>query len=118
MNENQKSIVDWAGQAFGRCSLLALSMKIEDEVNELRDNLSALVRTEDLKLKDSSRRASLEECADVFILLCQIAERLDGDLMEAVAAKMRINRARQWRRLPDGRFQPVENYVKASGKSP
>jgi hypothetical protein len=37
-----------------------------------------------------------QECADVFITLCRIAETLGCDLMTEVAEKMAINRAREW----------------------
>lgn len=47
------------------------------------------------------------EAADVSIMLQQVADRLNVWLDNEVNAKMRINRARDWRKLSSGRFQHV-----------
>ena len=51
------------------------------------------------------RAAVEEECADVNIMLLQVAEAIGGHLDPAVDSKMAINRRRTWSRLPSGRHQ-------------
>lgn len=50
------------------------------------------------------RPLNLEEMADVFIVLMTIIPSWPR-LLLAVAAKMKVNRARTWHELPDGTWQ-------------
>lgn len=85
--ETQKTISDWADITFGnggtnfRCATRA-----NEEMSEL---LTALASDDRLK--------ALEEIADIYIVLCRVATRLDGDIHEWVERKMKINRSREWK---------------------
>lgn len=52
-----------------------------------------------------------KECADVFIMLAQVAEKLNVDLPTVVNYKMGVNRNRAWTRSPSGKMQHVETFL-------
>lgn len=52
-----------------------------------------------------------KECADVFIMLAQVAEKLNVDLQTVVDFKMGVNRNRNWTRSPSGKMQHVETFL-------
>lgn len=53
---------------------------------------------------DAERNAIQEECADVLIMLSQVAQKSGGVLQTLVDHKMEVNRARKWVNV-GGRFQ-------------
>ena len=56
-------------------------------------------------LKDINPERVGGECADVYIVLSQVAETAGVDLHEHTDKKMAKNRLRSWEQLPSGRFQ-------------
>lgn len=95
MEESQVSIVDWARATFGKPgNYQDLALRCEEEFNEL---MSAVF--------SDDTEAALEECADVYIVLCQVAEALGHSLQEAVDSKMATNRARKWKVTGEGTGQ-------------
>lgn len=90
MSENQKSITEWAQLVFG---VVARREMLVARCNEEMAELLSLVA------QPPGGVTSLQvgtECADVFIVLCQIADAYKVDLQASVNYKMKINRARTW----------------------
>ena len=92
--ETSSSIAQWAELAFGPVSdLTALVTRAEQELAELNAAILSGSSTDNIEA----------EAADVTILLHRIvAEGADGELSDAVDAKMAINRARKWQPAGDG----------------
>jgi NTP pyrophosphatase (non-canonical NTP hydrolase) len=92
--ETQRSIAEWADQAFGRAPSLA---RIAARANE---EMAGLLR--EAASEDSDDREHVEnlvaEAADVVTILYHLAQVAGHDLHEAIDRKMAINRQRQWRR--------------------
>ena len=85
--ETQATINDWIERTFGAAgSNLSVAARANEEMAELLMGLAV----------DDEHPKALEECADIVIILYRLAERLGGDLHEAVNAKMAINRGRSW----------------------
>lgn len=83
----QQRITDWANSTFGKSvSNLRVATRANEEMAELLSELS---------VDDSSEKA-VEECADVYIVLCRVVENLGFDFQRAVDRKMDINSARRW----------------------
>ena len=95
----QGQVWDWAKTKFGNPSPLALSIRGNKEMSEL---ISTLIN------KPDETEEIIEECADVAFFLLQICEIKGGDLMEAVAKKLEVNKKRSWEIASDGSFQHVE----------
>lgn len=88
MKETQESISAWANETFGKPHMLAtIVARLNEEMAELVSAVST-ARIDDAKV--------LSECADVYIVLCQVANKLGRSLEAEVDFKMRINRARKW----------------------
>lgn len=109
----QESIARWGRETFGHGDLPAPAMPIAARMNvevaELLNGLAAL----QLLPPDAPERAAIldnlrAECADVGIMLVQVADALEGDLEAEMIAKMEINRARTWGRTASGKVQHVE----------
>jgi hypothetical protein len=75
MIESQESITKWANETFG---LSTSNMRVAARANE------------------EMAQKALDECADVFIVLCRVVSNLGGDFQELIDRKMEINRARTW----------------------
>jgi len=95
----QGQVWDWAKTKFGNSSPLAISIRGNKEMSEL---ISTLIN------KPDETEEIIEECADVAFFLLQICEINGGDLMEAVAKKLEVNKKRSWEIASDGSFQHVE----------
>ena len=95
----QGQVWEWAKTKFGNPSPLALSIRGNKEMSEL---ISTLIN------KPDETEEIIEECADVAFFLLQICEIKGGDLMEAVAKKLEVNKKRSWEIASDGSFQHVE----------
>jgi len=90
--ETQSTIAGWGEETFGPVSNpVALARRASIEMDELIEALE----------KGDTEEAA-RETADVLILLNRLGTTLGFDLGEAVDAKMRINRARQWVPAGDG----------------
>jgi len=68
-----------------------LAMALAAEAGELLELFQWLTETESAALDAAQREAVEHELADVLIYLLRLADRLDVDLDEAVARKMKIN---------------------------
>ncbi len=99
MTESQDSICAWAKKTFGSAKLGLITARCNEEMAELITAVQAeSVSTEALA-------AVAEECADVYIVLCQIVDHLGMDLQECVNIKMEANRNRTWLARGDGTGQ-------------
>lgn len=96
MKWTQGSISHWATRTFGWSSPKTIAVRLNKEMAEL---LSALEHGE----KDEA----IKECADIYIMVSQIAEGLLVDLDDEVQKKMDINEKRQWKKGKDGSYQHV-----------
>lgn len=120
--ETQASIYEWGQATFGQPSALSIMSRFLVEVAELND---LLVRRSEIfhRLDVTGSRAEVdrleaegrgverklrEELADAEVVLRQVAEACRVDLEAELQAKMKVNRARKWERLPGGRFQHVD----------
>lgn len=113
LKQIQASIAQWGRETFGNGNAPppadAIAARMNVEVAELLNGLAAIRFT----APGSQDRAELiqelgTECADVGIMLVQVADALGVDLESAMAAKMEINRARSWGRTASGKVQHVE----------
>lgn len=87
MRETQQSISAWATATFGEAgSNIRVAVRANEEMAELLRALAI----------DSHHPKALEEMADVIIVFMRLAERLGGDLFEAIDCKMATNRTRHW----------------------
>ena len=103
--ENQKTITAWAVEQFGGSSPITTWMRCNNEFCELGTILNSLRNSENYLEEAELRKAAIEEVADVAIILMQVMEKLGGDFHKAVDDKMKINRARKWKKLDNGRHQ-------------
>ncbi len=88
MAETQRTITDWATHTFGEPpSDARVAARANEEMAEL------------LRAVTSGQTPDkvIDEAADVVIVLYRLCDRLGGDLMAAIDAKMAVNRGRQWR---------------------
>jgi NTP pyrophosphatase (non-canonical NTP hydrolase) len=68
-----------------------LAMALAGEAGELLELFQWLTQGESEEIDEDLRTAVSHELADVMIYLLRLADRLDVDLDQAVAAKMKIN---------------------------
>lgn len=93
-----EDIQKWQEETFPGVTPQAAFERLEDELNELRDELTGHYRGED----------ALDEVADCMIVLCQIAKAVGGSLPAAVKRKMDKNLNRAWKIGADGTGQHVK----------
>lgn len=87
MAETQATINAWIAETFGEAgSNLSVAARTNEEMAELMMALAV----------DDRHPKTVEECADIVIILYRLAERMGQDLHAAVATKMAVNRARKW----------------------
>lgn len=97
MKETQRTISDWGVRTFGSpISGTVILERLYQEMLELRNT--------DYLSNDGFHKIS-DECADVLILLYQVADLFGFDLHACVDHKMEINRARKWKLNGDGTAQ-------------
>lgn len=97
MRWSQERITEWADKTFGQVNARRIAVRMNIEMAEL---ISALEHGE---LEEARM-----ECADLNVMLRQIAERLGVDLNEITDQKMDINESRTWAKGKDGSFRHVE----------
>ena len=86
-HETDTSVCRWAEETFGTIgSTMRTAARANEEMAELLRALSV----------DDNHPKAAEECADIVIILCRVAERLGTKLWDAVEKKMAINRQRVW----------------------
>lgn len=92
--ETQETITAWAQATFGEpptpCALVA---RLNEEMAELVSVAAQVFYSVD---------DMVSECADVYIVLCQITAWYGRSLQAAVDQKMRVNRARKWKVTSEG----------------
>lgn len=97
-DETQSSISKWANETFGEVTFLdVIHERFLDEVEELKAEIELR------KLHEAKA-----ECADVLIVLYQLATKLKISLREEVNKKMEINRNRKWKLHGDGTAQHID----------
>ena len=87
MSETQQTINAWIVETFGEAgSNLSVAARANEEMAELIMALAV----------DDSHPKTVEECADIAIILYRLAERMGQDLHAAIDRKMVTNRTRKW----------------------
>ena len=87
-----------------------LSAALIVEAAELLEHFQWLKEDESTKLPSEKRAAVAEEIADVLLYLVRIADKLDIDLLAAVAAKMQRNAAKYPAALVKGSARKYDEY--------
>lgn len=100
MSETQKTITAWGDQTFGPTHPAAIARRMRHEVNELLEAFALVGDTPVDRLPLPTLRALREECADIYVMLAQVAEKLGADVAVEATFKMRVNRGRRWARDP------------------
>ena len=102
MHETQKTISDWGIKTFGypKSTKIVVDRMIK-EVNELEE-------LSNMDMNDAVYDDMVDECADIYIVLCQVMNTMGYDLHSCVDHKMYINRARKWKLNQDGTGQHVK----------
>ena len=114
--ETQSSVAKW-GDQFGQVGPGRLLARMLEEFFELCEACGYTEFHSGSTLPDMIRylRAGLRgpsavedigpEAADMVIMLYQLADTVGFDLHGHVDEKMKINRGRQWKKLPDGSYR-------------
>lgn len=90
--ETQSTIAKWGDETFGPVTNpVALARRASVEMDELIEAL------EKADIGEAERQT-----ADVLILLYRLGATFGFDVADAIDAKMRVNRARQWIPAGDG----------------
>ena len=98
--ETQKTISDWATETFGYPkSVYIIIGRMIQEVRELEVVYSRM-QIDNAKIAD--------ECADIYIVMCQVINTMGYNLHSCVDHKMEINRARKWTVNEDGTGQHIK----------
>jgi|SRR5882672_6651343 len=106
MIDTQFTIAKWAEETFGPPNSNArIAARANEEMAELLRCLTA----------DDDHPKAAEEIADVVIILCRLATRLGVNLDGEIAAKMAINRQRQWKVTQDGHGYHVRERLANDG---
>jgi len=101
MIETQKSISEWGVKTFGYPTTLKVIVgRMLKEVKELEELGTGIDVRNQEKIAD--------ECADIYIVMCQVMNTLGYDLGACVDHKMQINRARKWKIAGDGTGQHIK----------
>lgn len=96
MNETQETITRWGEETFGVTHPYHIARRMVSEVNELLEKLVWVKDKPVAEIDQGSLDSIREECADVAIMLDQIAELVQVDLQEVKNYKMSVNRKRRW----------------------
>jgi NTP pyrophosphatase (non-canonical NTP hydrolase) len=104
MKETQKTISEWGAETFGYpVSVKAIVDRMLKEAKELEE-FTTHVNFEN----KGSYEEIADECADIYIVMCQVMNVIGYNLHACVDHKMQINRARKWQRLGDGTGQHIK----------
>ncbi len=82
----QDDVVEWSKSTFPKATKQAFVDKLREEIAELEYEL----------LLPGNDEKTIEEAADVVIVICSLLDRMGKKMHEVVHAKMEINRARKW----------------------
>lgn len=100
MNDTQRAVTEWGKATFPNATLAAVFAHLLEEVAELGDEIA------DTRLASTGSIA--EECADVCMLVMQLAGLCGFDLEQEVLAKLEVNRAREWAPVAGGYSKHLE----------
>ena len=104
MKETQLTISDWGHKTFGYpknyVTIIKRMLKECKELEELIDN--------NAHFNDALCDDIVDECADIYIVMCHVMTTIGYDLHACVDHKMEINRARKWNINGDGTGQHVK----------
>lgn len=108
LTDLQQTISQWGRETFGEPDARAVATRMNCEVAELLVALNhippaGLDRAEALKVIGL-------ECADIQIMLVQVADALDLNLEELTREKFEVNKGRSWATGPNGKVQHVETF--------
>lgn len=110
ISEFQADTAAWGATTFGPPNAGQVARRMNVEVAELLISLDVLADLPGRGIdREEATQHAGEECADVFIMLVQVAAALGVDLGKMAQAKMAVNRKRQWGRTPGGMVQHVDN---------
>ncbi|AGI11272.1 putative pyrophosphatase [Pseudomonas phage LKO4] len=109
--ETQESITRWADDTFGPKHPAEVAARMNVEVAELVAGLATVAAVPVADMDQELVQELQKECADVFIMLAQVAEKLNVDLQTVVDFKMSVNRNRSWGRSRTGKMQHVETFL-------
>ena len=98
--ENQETMTAWGDETFGPTHPAAIARRMRHEVQELLDGFAAIGDKPVSELDSKTLMDLQTECGDIYIMLCQVAEKLMVDLNVVADFKMGINRGRRWARDP------------------
>lgn len=120
IKQAQEEISSWGRQTFGPCDPGKIATRMNVEMAELLVGFDEYRRLENLAQMafetDSPEVAEFEaykkflgkECADIFVMLVQVAAAIDVDLDQYQQDKMIINRNRVWATGANGKVQHVD----------
>ena len=111
MSETQETISRWGWETFGATSAKKIAHRMAQEVEELLEAFSEVPDVETPFVEPGKLKALQDECADIQIMLYQVAEELGAHLGTKVDEKMEINRKRQWKLDEFGNHQHVEEFT-------
>mgnify|MGYP001398705718 CR=1 FL=1 len=111
MKETQETITAWADDTFGPKHPAEVAARMSVEVAELVAGLATVANVPVEEMDPELVQELQKECADVFIMLAQVAEKLNVDLQTVVDFKMGVNRNRSWERNQTGKMQHVETFL-------
>ena len=104
MSETQKTISEWGFKTFGYPkNPIVIVDRMLKEVKELEE-----LKEQFKKYNDSVYTKMADECADIYIVMCQVMETMGYNLQSCVDHKMEINRARKWKIAGDGTGQHIK----------
>lgn len=101
MRWTQREITQWGNDTFGFTKVRSVGTRMNKEVAELLTALEYWEVTGSITNLEAAR----EECADVGIMLFQVADKLGLDLLEGMNRKMDVNEKRVWRKTKTGDHQ-------------
>lgn len=106
MKETPKTISEWGVETFGYPKnietivhrMLKECKELEELMGDKYKNIGTVYHCERIA----------DECADIYIVMCQVMHTLGYDLHACVDHKMEINRHRKWKLNGDGTAQHVK----------
>lgn len=103
--DHQKLIAGWGARTFGKPDAQKIATRMNCEVAELLVALNHLPA--DGPEREEALKAIGSECADIQIMLVQVAAALGLNLEAETDSKMNINRSRKWGVTATGKVQHV-----------
>lgn len=106
LTDIQQSISQWGRETFGKPDARAIATRMNCEVAELLVALNHIPPA-GMDRFDALKAIGLE-CADIQIMLVQVADALGLNLEDLTREKFEVNKLRSWATGPNGKVQHVE----------